>query len=70
MSLTTTNTLKSNFLFTSHALVVVAIMYYLGLLSPRTPTQVEICFDEKVETRTGVPSRTVWDQCVEENKND
>ena len=52
--------------FSKRVVVLIAIMYYLGLFSERTPTQVEVCYHSKMKTRIGVPARTVWDQCVED----
>lgn len=56
--------------FSKRALVLLAIMYYLGLFSERAPTRVEVCYHSKMKTRVGVPARAVWDQCVEELSND
>ena len=56
--------------FSKRALSFLIVMYYLGLFSQRTPTQVEVCYHSKMKTRVGVPAKTVWDQCVEEIGND
>ena len=54
--------------FSKRVVVLIAIMYYLGLFSERTPTQVEVCYHSKMKTRISisVPARELWDECVED----